>query len=180
MAGLLACLLVLYWQLPRLFLPALGGWSSFRLTRLLGLLTRFSWLTWLSGIALMVDAAGSMAAEVVSTVYRDKLVFVFLLSISGMGLDLLVRRAFLAREGGVDLILGVADGLWMRFALGLSFAGFSAMGYFVYAYVTGIYSSGMMAFVATLAGCTVCAVFLLLDDRWLNGCARLTRARPGG
>ena len=178
--GSLVCLVLLYWNIPRVFLPSLGGWSSFRLTRLLGMLTRSCWLTWLSGLALMMVGTGSVSQTFMMPVYRDKLLLLFLLSISGVGLELLVRRAYMARESDVYFIRGVADGLWIRFALALSLAVFCALVYLLFGYVTGSYATAMMTLVGVLAGCLGLAFFLLIDDRWLNGYTSLTSSRFGG
>ena len=177
--GLLVCLLQLYWQIPRIFLPALGGWSSFRLTRLLGMLTRAGWLTWLSGLALMMGRSGSISQSDMLPVYRDKLILVFLLSLSAMGLEMIVRRGYMAREGGMGFVRGIADGLWMRFAMALSLSMTSALVYLLVGYLTGSYTSAMMVLTGTVVGCLCLGFFLLVDDRWLNGYSRLTASRSG-
>ena len=177
--SLFVCLLLLFWQIPRIFLPALGGWSSFRLTRLLGMLTRAGWLTWLSGLALMMGRSGAISQSAMLPVYRDKLILVFLLSLSAMGLEMIVRRGYMAREGDVGFVHGVVDGLWMRFSMALSLSMASALVYLLVGYLTGSYATAMMVLTGTAVGCLCLGFFLLLDDRWLNGFSRLTSSRSG-
>ncbi len=179
LAGTLVCLPLLYWQVPRVFLPSLGGWSSFRINRLLGLLHRFLWLTWLSGIALLMSSLPATGDHMLVPLVRDKMTLLFLLSLSGMGLDLVLRRAYMASEGGAMFVRGALDGIWMRFALALSIATFCALAYMLVSWVSGDYAPAMAQLVGIVAGSLLFATMLMLNDRWLNGSTRLTRARHG-
>lgn len=167
MAGMLVCLFIVYIQLPRIFLPGLGGWSSFRVTRLQGLLQRFLWLTWLTGIALMMSVDSAVLAQG-DVVLRDKLLLLFLLSASTLGLDLVMRHAFMAREGGVTFLRGVRDGLMIRLSLAVSLTAFAGALYLLYGYMTGEYRPGITLLIGSIGFPTSFALLLALDDRWVN------------
>lgn len=167
MAGMLVCLLIVHAQLPRMFLPGLGGWSSFRVTRLQGLLQRFLWLTWLTGMALLINVDPSVY-ERGSPVLRDKLLLLFLLSASTLGLDLVQRHAFMAREGGARFLRGPRDGLLIRLSLAVSLAAFAGAIYLLYGYMVGAYRPGLMLLIVGAGFAVTFGPLLLLDDRWIN------------
>ncbi len=166
--GCVICLLFFYVQLMCLFIPGIGVWNGFRLSRLLGLAQRFLWLLWLTGISLLISQHTSGEISFRNPILASKLLILLTLSISTIGLDGIVRRLFYSVEGARKLFVTHREAHFLKFSLAMSFASWGAMIFVAYCYFVGAYSHGMLVITSITLFSLTLALMLPVNDRWIN------------
>lgn len=167
-AGCLVCLVLFYWQLVRLFAAKGDSRSNFRLTRLLVLVQRFLWVAWLSGVSIYMSRYLETGLWLQSPLMADKLVLLFLLSLSTIGLDRLRVRWLLAREGHEKIFDSVAVSVVLRVSVALSTSSVCTAGYMVYCMATGHYSHGQAVLILLRSFCVILALVIVFNDQWIE------------
>ena len=166
--GVVVCLALLYYQIFRVFSPRPGNWRSYRISRLLLLVQRFLWLTWLCGISLLMTANIFGPQWQQSHILFDKLFALFLLSLTTVGLDFLVRRLFSAYQGGKPVISGWREGVLFKVCFALSIAVWTVILFMAWSYTTDNYSSGLAIVSGLSAFVVVVCLLLAVSNKWLN------------
>ncbi len=166
--GCVVCLLFFYVQVVCLFVPSVGFWNGFRLTRLLGLIQRFLWIIWLTGISMLISQHNAEAESFQSPLIASKIVILLVLSISTIGLDSLVRRLFYSVEGARKLFVTHREAHFIKFSLAASFACWGAVLFLAFCYFIGSYSHGMLILFGVLLFSLTLAFLLQMNNRWIN------------
>jgi len=166
--GAVVCLLVFYIQLLCLFIPSIGIWNGYRISRLLGLVQRFLWLIWLTGISLLITQNEAEVGSFRSPLMGAKLLVLLGLSVSTIGLDGIVRRLFISVEGVRKMLATHREANFLKMSVALSVASWGATIFVAYCYFTGLYSHGLLGLIAVVLFALVLAFLLPVNDRWLN------------
>ncbi len=166
--GCVICLLIFYIQILCLFIPGVGIWNGYRISRLLALVQRFLWLIWLTGLSLMISANAESEGDFRSPLMASKLVTLFVLTVSTIGLNGIVRRLFYSVEGARKLFATHREANFLKLAVAVSTGGWAAMVLIAYAYFVGSYSHGVLGVASILVRCIVLACLLPINDRWIN------------
>lgn len=168
LAGVTICLLFFYLQVVKLFVPGLGGWRAFRIERLFRLAQRFLWLSWLTGLSLIVALHPSSPAVTEVSILGNKLIIMLMLSFSTIGLDGLVKRLFLSIEGGREFITKLNQSIWFKVSFALSVSGWVSTIYLSFCYYQQQYSPEWIWLIALMVFSVVFALLISINDRWIN------------
>lgn len=166
--GCIVCLLYFYVQLCCLFIPAIGVWNGFRISRMIGLVQRFLWLVWLTGVSLLIAMHVEEAGSFRSPLMAAKLILMLGLSLSTIGLDHIVRRLFVSVEGTRKMLVTHREANFLKLSLALSVACWGATVFVAYTYFTGLYSHGLLSLIGVILFAVVLAFLLPINNRWLN------------
>ena len=168
LAGVMVCLLLLYYQIFQIFLPRPEQWRSYKISRLLMLVQRFLWLTWLCGVSLLMTANMYGSGWKSSNILFDKVIVLFLLSLTTLGIDLLVKRLFNSLQGGNKVFSSPLDAIGFKFCFAASISLWFATLYLIYCYGRQLYTPGIAVLLASGTFIVVFSILLSLNNRWLN------------
>ena len=103
-----------------------------------------------------------------SHILFDKFFVLFLLSLSTVGLDFMIRRLFAAYQGGQPVIADWKQGLVFKFCFSLSVAVWTVILFMGWSYASGVYSTGQVVLSGLGSFVVILSILLAVSNRWLN------------